>query len=613
MRFENPFFVREMRQQRGERLWLCLGGLGLGLVLLALLLLGAIWFQHPDLHGRVQAPPASWVLLPHALFCYAAALFGGNSLFRAEWQRGTWESVRLLPYTPVEWLQRKLQFPAALVAAAWLCGLPYYLLLLGQGEGRPAETIAASLLPLLVGMLSLGRALGASGIGNTSGARTTDGAPAGSTQTLQTGLASIAALLSALMVVPAFIWFAPQLVVGRWFDLQVWGQQLPPWLALLLILVPSLGGSWSLGVAALTGSSMADRAAAKTAGRAIVVLVLFTLGMLPFPVAVRNLLLVLIACVGCVVWVNRRLSRRGLGERRAAEASGRGTVPTAASGPRKARNEAVAGLRRRLDYWAGRWDNPVFVRDLRLYPRVVPANAGCSIFFIVQAFLVMRVGLIRSWPEVEAAGNPIAAAGVLFHLLCPSLTMVGGIMLAGLVFGPTFASEALRARIKDRPGPDPDLLTPIPSAELLRGKILASVAFAWSRDVWAFPLIALGMVAALCDGQAALVAICMAGLPVAALWAASAEYGPLDSKAKSPTGLVDAVGPLGGLLIAAGELVVASGLLGLLGYPAAGIWLTALLCLVANAYFARWCWYNRIRRLDALRKGDLEPAPGSGR
>jgi hypothetical protein len=124
--------MREVRQlARRSRAVQCSLTLGIGLMSVELLL----WLlvrnherDFPIVAGFID--PAMLWLLPatHALLCMLVAAYGGFRIFLTEHYRATLENLLLIPEPPLRWLLLKLSFPVAAALLVWLAGLPLYMM-----------------------------------------------------------------------------------------------------------------------------------------------------------------------------------------------------------------------------------------------------------------------------------------------------------------------------------------------------------------------------------------------------------------------------------------------------------------------------------------------------
>lgn len=155
MLFDNPFFVREIRQHVRRPLPVQLGLLlTAGSMVFVLLLELYVWQRfgdHPD-------PPDQLlylVLFPHVLACIAAGVYGTDRVFGDEHRRSTLEALYLLPTAHVRWLCQRLAWPLYLLGLAWLVGVPAYLAAALMRIGTPEQNLLLSLLPLGAGLVAV--------------------------------------------------------------------------------------------------------------------------------------------------------------------------------------------------------------------------------------------------------------------------------------------------------------------------------------------------------------------------------------------------------------------------------------------------------------------------
>jgi hypothetical protein len=155
MLFDNPFFVREIRQHVRRPLPVQLGLLlTAGSTVLVLLLTLHMWRRFGD---RPDPPDELLylVLFPHLLACIAAGVYGTDRVFGDEHRRSTLEALYLLPTDHVRWLCQRLAWPLYLLGLAWSVGIPTYLVAALMRIGAPAANLWLSLIPLGAGLIAV--------------------------------------------------------------------------------------------------------------------------------------------------------------------------------------------------------------------------------------------------------------------------------------------------------------------------------------------------------------------------------------------------------------------------------------------------------------------------
>ena len=155
MLFDNPFFVREIRQHVRRPLPIQLGLLvTAGSMALVLLLLLYVWRRY----GHRPDPPDELlyvVLFPHFLACIFAGVYGTDRVFGDEHRRSTLEALYLLPTAHSRWLLQRLAWPLYLLGLAWAVGAPTYLAAALVKIGEPAVNFRLSVIPLAAGLIAI--------------------------------------------------------------------------------------------------------------------------------------------------------------------------------------------------------------------------------------------------------------------------------------------------------------------------------------------------------------------------------------------------------------------------------------------------------------------------
>ncbi len=139
----NPFFLRELRRLQHRPLPVQ------ALVVLVPSLMGAAFGLLVLLRaGRgVGGPFVPWMLAllcaPHALACLLAGAYGADRILGAEYRQGTLEGLSLLPIPAGRRLLAQCAFPAYLMCLAFAVGLPVHVLVTALGRAAPAEAHGA--------------------------------------------------------------------------------------------------------------------------------------------------------------------------------------------------------------------------------------------------------------------------------------------------------------------------------------------------------------------------------------------------------------------------------------------------------------------------------------
>jgi hypothetical protein len=155
MLFDNPFFVREIRQHVRRPLPVQLGLLATaGSTALVLLVTLYVWRRYGD---RPDPPDELLylVIFPHFLACIFAAIYGTDRIFGDEHRRSTLEALYLLPTAHGRWLLQRLVWPLYLLLLAWSVGVPAYLIAALLKIGQPPDNFRLSLIPLVMGLITV--------------------------------------------------------------------------------------------------------------------------------------------------------------------------------------------------------------------------------------------------------------------------------------------------------------------------------------------------------------------------------------------------------------------------------------------------------------------------
>lgn len=158
---ENPFFVREVRAfgRRG------LGLLAWPLMVQALFLCVPLLVMERAAAGQLQ-PVDAWrglslvfLGLGHAAVSGGVGWIAGKRVLGEEHRRRALDGLRLLTRNPAGWLAQKLVFPLYVVGLVWSAALPYYAATALRGHFLPGQLAPGALLALCLGLLTFGAAL----------------------------------------------------------------------------------------------------------------------------------------------------------------------------------------------------------------------------------------------------------------------------------------------------------------------------------------------------------------------------------------------------------------------------------------------------------------------
>lgn len=585
---ENAFFTREVRQfaRRRPFAWrlaaACLGFMALVV---------AAWA--PLARGRsMEESSVLWLLLgPHIVLCAAAASYGMSRVFWAEDQIGALETAMLLPLSEWQWLCGKLAFPVALTAFAWLCGWPLYVLAMAAGVIAPQTLFDAPLVPLLAGLAVVPAVLI-----NTPDllkrSRRSSEAPGEQGLEIQIGASRslLAFAFGAWVLSLCLRGFAS---LSR--DIGFFGFIVPEGAPGAVVITAFLVATATTAHATVNGHERSEQRARIV--RRVAVLIVYTAVLGVLWMYLREwqqwLGVLLPFVVGALQWAaaieRRRQTRRAI-------------HPNAAEEREMARDEAVAGAAQRREdsrsaaeiaWFETHHDNAVLVKDLRVHLR------AASLRTLMAWELLVVAGLTIAFYVVEhiSPGFLSKFGSGAWYVLSSFATAAGAFATA------MWQKEAKGCTLLLL------LLSPLPSPEILRGRLLGGLIRGWLAQwpliigvvvVWAFVLHQRGNLSAI---GPSLVALCPALLACNICMGSNARSGiPNDNL---PPDYSSSVGH-GALLIALCVACVAVLMMGMIGkISLVALWLWAgLLCIGGAALCLAW-FRLRVRQMDALRRGDM--------
>lgn len=566
LRLENPFFVREVRQL-GHR------PLPVQLVLVALVVLMSasfglmVWIRRSN-----PAAPIQLLVGPHVVLCGFAGAFATDRIFGQEHRRSTLEATLLLPLTALRWLLLRLAFPAYAVALVWLAGVPIYVLASLWRIAPFEQLLAASRFgPLLgLGLIPVLLVLPPDYQERVRRSRMSGGVrlrPVDRDLAQRSFLLSALALFAQMELVSAFtgatrLQLLYTTVVPRGVVAGV--------VAVLVVLAALLSALSVLSP---------DRGLERWAGRArllaVTALYYIDLGVLlarnwdSVPLWLRGVLLVVVP-----VLVAALMGRPG-----------------------RPKEDRLA--LEEVEWLAGRWDNPLLTRDMRVYTR------GSA---LRRAALYEAGGLL-----VLAAVLVYVVVGRGHGTLTGLAAGMGGLVLFlyPLLLLAESCARPFSAWARERASGSLELLflTPLTSREILQGRLLGASFYALTVHC---PLLVLYLISAgavLRGGISAGVLAIVSVSPTLALFAVA-----FGSAIRNQGGAVwkwkleDWLETILGL----GQVGILYGMMALLfgGFlePGRGGSLLALGLFAVNALLAWLCYRLRVRQLEGLREGRLELA-----
>ena len=435
---DNPFFVRECRQARRR---LHQGAWGAGVGFAALLGVLVLFWVAP---GGLKAAPLHYPLLP--ALCLAGGhtlLFLGGALrpvLAGELRTGTFQQLLLLPYSSGRLLLARLVYPCWWLLVTWLGGWPFYVVAALTGLAPLGLLSSVAPLPLLLALFGIAIELMDDTAFRRLKAETTSGprpvsAGQGVGSMLPIWSLLFTAFREAVSTVPGG-WNAPHPVFGG--SLPRWGF----WAVLLGVIWMAAAGT---ALAGLSTSEAAERTFGRVRRLADGLLYLLIVGSVwnLLPPWQALILLVGIPVVACLL-----------------AALIRWIVPPRRIDPLSAAEVA---------WCAGRWDNPLFLRDLRTDTRYVSMRRS-----LVRRTLVVLITL-------TALTLPLLAGNLGPFIPWDELVYGIGLSAAGFLFYyPQVHAELAWGRERPGHGAALLLLAPISTLELLRGRALAAVVYCWT-------------------------------------------------------------------------------------------------------------------------------------
>jgi hypothetical protein len=454
MRFENAFFTREARAfGRGQFRPLARAILLQSAALAAPLLLVEGWLPWTEAVGqRLGGLMLLWGI--HAAACAGTGGRLGYRVFGDEIDRGTLDALRLVTVPPWKWLLQKLLFPLYGMALVWGAALPFYAALVLRGHFLPSYLAVGALLAAACGLLALCATLllGPEGV---VALRNHFRHPSRPTPTPGAGHLGPVSYLFGLVAIMAFDWVRADGYLGDALRTTAF---YGAWVPKAAVLAALLGGCALAALAA--GHATADPANSRAtalgrAGRALLSGAAYYQAVgwlwpglaLPYRVA---WLLGLPAAALAARWYRRRTGSR---------------------------REDRLGTRE-IEWLNGRWDNPAFIRDLRVALRAsglrrqgLSAATSMLLFPPALALATLLPPLAFPLSMLFGSGPPVGAFffrwGVLVAALSPVITMIA-LMNAGSQAAVHWRSETRFDTLAQV------LATPMASETLVRGRWTAS-------------------------------------------------------------------------------------------------------------------------------------------
>jgi hypothetical protein len=449
VRVENPFFrlaVLLARRAFSNR-QLALGAL-LTLTaapVFAVVVMRSFWGWPGSISGW-------WIAAPHALMVAALAAADAGAFLRDELRRGTFEGVLLLPWRARGLLALRAMFPVWSLLVHWAAGLPVYLAAAVLDLLPFSAALPFSVLPLYAGGIMLLIQAAYSPILGADGQVLPGEKLGGRSLVVTTTLISL--FLAGLMLlggarrVGVFAWLAP-----------AWGLVAALTVALVIA-----------GTAAAHASLQHDERAQRRSSLAVTWAGCFTsfttLGLfwrwLPWWISWPLLAIGAVAAVITLV-VGYSPSFAGPSvtdggdEKPASAGAGAGTPAV--------KPVELERTRAEIAWFDRRWENPLLVRDLRARCRTTSLRSTLLTAIVWGG--VWTVLLLAGWYFFRGFFGRSPFILIMWLLVSPLMNWVGA---AGA------EAEALWKRERERNTLAALAMSPLTSAELLRGRLIAALA-----------------------------------------------------------------------------------------------------------------------------------------
>jgi hypothetical protein len=517
-----------------------------------------------------------WVLIAvHCVLCLIAAGYSGYRLFAAEHFRSTLDSVLLLPLSARQWLGLKLVFPILAVLVAWVTALPFYLVAALCNLIRFDDLAYMTHKPLLGGVTLLAAALMVTPdyLKRSRQASAKQGVPF---QQMDLDLHLRGMLL---------MWVLYALGVGLIYGGGLCAIPRP----FYDVFVPEAffwvgGGAAFIPAATLTAmcavvtSDKRERFAAMARMLALIALYYTGLGLYWRVMPDWQKLGFAIGLPIITVFMNRNKGSR----------------------------REDTGMMREIQWISQRWDNPMLLRDLRVYGRFFSIRS-CMMWSCAASLLgvIALVGVGIKW----GFGN----AMVVFSWIACQIAIQGAAMTWAkpkLLWHKEWTQQTLPLL----------LLTPLRSEEILLGRLMAVPIYFWTGK---FPLV-ISLVAALVwmatQGYWIALPAALAASPLLlsmGIWSCCrvARVSPLSRSVLVGDAKTILLRILQGIALCAGIVLVGAAFSSSLGVafvltPLVG-WGCGILLGISNAYLA-WAWFRlRVQQLDTFRQKDIEESDNS--
>lgn len=457
MQIDNPFLTLELRRHRRQKVWvlLSLGGALLALPLLVVAVLGFFpWYQ------ELTLSPFRWVVFGlTATLGAVAGGYAGSRIFLAERRAGLMESLRLLPLSSARWLTAKLGFPLLfLLLAAWMA-LPAYLIAAVLDLLPANQALWEWVLPLGVGLGMIAVQLLGSG-GSQNDAPLPQNTPVHLLPRRERlerfRQMSLTLPLQLLLGQTAFLLFLGRggMFIPRPFYLTT----APRWLLLAALIAILFVTAWTTALASLSGTELAERRAGYVRWAAVAITLVILVGITWGRGTTRLIMLGSLAVPALIfmVWgqVGMQLKRR---EDRFAEPE-------------------LAWLERR-------WDNALFLRDLRAHTRSRSLRGSVLLSLLVAVIVVGVVVVAATW------GSKIAWRGGWGFLIQFFAQLIIQPLVNMLARARTlWQQDFQRGRLELLS------LTPIATTDLVRGRAAASIVAHFATSWGALMAVPAGLV-----------------------------------------------------------------------------------------------------------------------